>query len=75
MLMKSMTASIENAGKFFSPPVDSAESKFTSTPAWEDLARWGYEYCDATAVDASYGDFKINWGTSSYREVEPITRH
>ncbi|KAF2447518.1 hypothetical protein P171DRAFT_482256 [Karstenula rhodostoma CBS 690.94] len=64
MLMNAMTANIKDAGNFLNPPIASAESKFTSSPAWQDLARWGYEYCDATTVDAFYGDFKMNWGIS-----------
>ncbi|KAL5372664.1 hypothetical protein DPSP01_013325 [Paraphaeosphaeria sporulosa] len=57
-----MTENIKNAGCFLKPPLDSAESRFTYSPAWQDLARWGYQYCDATTLDEWYGEFRLNWG-------------
>ncbi|KAJ4353431.1 uncharacterized protein N0V89_005160 [Didymosphaeria variabile] len=73
MLMNAMTAGISDAGSFFKPPVESAESKFTSSPGWWDLYLSGYYFYDAMDIDPWYGDLEHNWGISNALQANNLS--
>ncbi|KAF1994511.1 hypothetical protein P154DRAFT_585619 [Amniculicola lignicola CBS 123094] len=62
VLLAQMEATDKEAGKMYNPPLESAQSKFTSFP--DDLEKWGYgslEYDD-------YYDFKVSLPLTSALE-------
>ncbi|KAJ4296475.1 hypothetical protein N0V90_006520 [Kalmusia sp. IMI 367209] len=57
-----MPVNSNEAGRFFTPPLDTTESKWKSDPAQQDLDDWGYNLYDATEESEKYGQFDQFWG-------------